>query len=291
MSDTEKYEVHPGITGYTPQEPKYEVHPELAAQPVQENQQQEQIAQSTDHEHTDHDHDHEHIDVSENNEPVKEVETKNNSVKQSWNDLRTAKERAEYERDFLLKQLAQYENMQQGSKQASAPKPQEPDEDYSVNVNPDDLVEGKHLSKVDKKLRKLENELKQYQQKAQQATTEALLRAQYPDFEKVASRENIDLLRMQYPEIAATLNANTDLYNTAVSAYTLIKKLGIHKEDLFVADRERAQKNAAKPKPLASISPQKAESPLSHANAFANGLTQDLSKNLWKEMQEAMKKS
>jgi len=49
------------------------------------------------------------------------------------------------------------------------------------------------------------------------------------------------------------------------------------------------QANTAKPRPLTSVSPQSGESPLSRANAFAEGLTPELKKNLFKEMQEAKK--
>jgi hypothetical protein len=56
-----------------------------------------------------------------------------------------------------------------------------------------------------------------------------------------------------------------------------------------MADRAAAQKNASKPKPLASVSPQQGDSPLSRANAFANGLTPELQKQLRQEMEEARK--
>ncbi len=49
----------------------------------------------------------------------------------------------------------------------------------------------------------------------------------------------------------------------------------------------RIQKNASKPKPLASVNPQQGDSPLSRANAFANGLTEELKDQLRKEMSES----
>ena len=58
---------------------------------------------------------------------------------------------------------------------------------------------------------------------------------------------------------------------------------------MIEADKRKAQENSAKPRPMASVSPQQGESPLSHANAFANGLTPELQKQLWKEMQDAKK--
>jgi hypothetical protein len=135
----------------------------------------------------------------------------------------------------------------------------------------------------------LEDQIKQYQQQSQLQTTEARLKAQYPDFDSVVSRENVELLKDRHPEIAYTLQQGQDLYATGVSAYTLIKKLGIQQEQTYEVDKQLAQRNAAKPRPLTSVAPQQGDSPLSRANAFANGLTDELKIQLRKEMAEAMK--
>ena len=68
----------------------------------------------------------------------------------------------------------------------------------------------------------------------------------------------------------------------------MVKKLGIS-EQVMVDNQGKAtaQRNAAKPRPTASISPQQGETPLSRANAFANGLTEEMKKQLYKEMLEA----
>jgi hypothetical protein len=192
--------------------------------------------------------------------------------------LRERSQRAERERDELMRRLAEVE---------AKTKPQVEDEDF--RIGDDEIAEGKHLSKITKKMKKLEEQIANYQQQTNVSTTEARLKAQYPDFERVVNKENIELLRESYPDVAATLNSSTDLYNTASSAYTLIKKLGIAQEDQYAQDRARAQTNAAKPRPLTSISPQGSDSPLSRANAFAGPLTDDLKKTLHREMIEAMK--
>lgn len=208
-----------------------------------------------------------------------EIEVESSQAK-NFRQLKEAKERAERERDELLKHIQTQQRPQQESESV--------DEDF--DINPDDIVEGKHLKKYYEKIKKLEKKLQQTQQQSVAMTTEAKLKAQFPDFDKVVNKDNIESLKYAYPELANTLNASTDLYSTAVSAYTMIKKLGIAQEDLYEADRERVQKNAAKPKPLVSIAPQKSESPLSNANAFANGLTPELQKQLWKEMQDLRKR-
>jgi len=138
------------------------------------------------------------------------------------------------------------------------------------------LAEGKHLTKIQKQLKRQREELQRTQDETRSLLVETRLKAEYPDIEKVVSADNIKALSELYPEIAQTLNASSDYYSKAKAAYTMIKKFGIHVEDNYSSEREAVAKNAAKPRPLASVSPQQADSPLSRANAFANGLTEEL---------------
>ena len=199
-------------------------------------------------------------------------------------NMREAKERAERDRDAVLKRIEAIEEAQKQKQQAEAPKPPE---DFSVA--PDDLVEGKHLSKYERKIKELEAQLQRNNQQATATAVEAKLYSQYPDFNTVVTEDNVKMLSSLHPELAQTINASGDLYNKAVSAYTLIKKLGITPQNTYDAERARAQDNAAKPRPLASVSAQQGDSPLTKANAFADGLTEDLKKKLHKEMIEAMR--
>lgn len=187
--------------------------------------------------------------------------------------LRQQAERTAQERDELLQRVRNYE--------AQAAKVAEDDTDFTLA--PDDLAEGKHLTKMQKKVQKLEREISAI-------TTESKIRSNYPDFQKVVSHESIERLKAEYPEVARTFNASTDSYATAVAVYMFIKKSGLYTDDSFDADKSAAHKNSAKPKAMASLSPQQGESPLSHANAFANGLTPELKKQLIKEMDAAAKR-
>lgn len=217
-------------------------------------------------------------------EPQKVV--KESSKEQNLRNLREKAERLERERDEALKIAQQFQSQYQKPQQQVAE-----EEDLQIAINPDDLVEGKHLSKFEKKIQKLESKLKQYEQQSSQMALEAQLKAQYPDFDKVVSRENVEALREADPDLAEAIHYTADLHKKAVLAYKMIKKLGIAQEDHYVQEKVIAQKNAAKPKPLASISPQQGDSPLSHANAFANGLTPELKRQLQKEMDEARRRS
>ncbi len=224
--------------------------------------------------------------VIEQVEPEKEIR----ASKENQSNIRAIREKAERydrverERDELMRKLQEME-------MARNPQQAQPKQEEDYTIESDTLVEGKHLSKYDKKIRQLEDKLKGYEQQSNVTAAEVRLKTLYPDFDKVVSRDNIEQLRASYPELAETLNASsTDIYSKAVSAYTLIKKLGISpNEDAYQQDKERALKNAVKPRPLTSISPQQGDSPLSKANAFANGLTDELKAQLRKEMYAAMK--
>lgn len=177
--------------------------------------------------------------------------------------LRERARKAEAERELLARQLQSFQ--------------QNPIQDQSKksNLGADDLVEGKHLAELQQKINMIE--------------AEARLRYRFPDFDKVMSQSNVASLAEMYPDIAKTISqSNSDPYSQAVTAYTMIKNLGIHADD-FQQEKKVAATNAAKPRPLTSISPQQGDTPLSRANAFANGLTDDLRKSLQKEMFESMK--
>lgn len=222
-------------------------------------------------------------------EPVEQpqpVPEKKTGPSESFKELREAKNKAQRERDQAVRLLEEMQARQETAKQLQQ---QAPETDDELNIAPDEIAEGKHLSKLTKKIQNLEKQLQNYHHQSAEVTAETRLKSQYPDFDKVVSKENIEQLRSEYPELAHTLNSSTDLYTKAVSAYTLIKKFGIHQEDNFAQEREMAQKNAAKPRPLTSISPQQGDTPLSRANAFANGLTDELKAQLRKEMEEARK--
>lgn len=249
--------------------------------PVQEEQAPEAVvAQEANTEETQAENLQQETQVSQ--EQVKpQVETPQ-EIAQAKN-FRQLKAKLEAERDEALRIAQELQSKLNPQQQPKV------EEEIDYRINPDDLVEGKHLNKFEKKIKKLEDQLKNYQQQSTESNVEVKLKNQFPDFDKVVSRENVELLKEAYPELANTLNSSSDLYSKAVSAYTLIKKFGIHQEEPYKADVERAKANAAKPKPLASIAPQQGDTPLSRANAFAQGLTDELRKQLHKEMLDAMK--
>lgn len=197
-------------------------------------------------------------DQSPTSEPTSEPQKAPETGQQlNFRRLKEEKERLQRERDELARMIQQQKSTQ--------------------SEDPDDLADKKY---VKEQFRYLHEQL-----------IETRIKSQYPDFEAVVNNDNIEVLKSTYPELADSLSSSPDLYKKAVSAYTLIKKLGIGSEDSYKQDKDLAQKNAAKPKPLVSVAPQQGESPLSRANAFAHGLTPELKAQLWKETQEARKNS
>lgn len=194
--------------------------------------------------------------------------------------LREQALRLEQEKQDMACQLAAYQQQPQQQEQ-----PEQED-----NLAPDALIEKRHLSRYDKKIQRLEQQLKQYQDQSIATSSELQLKTKYPDFDAIVNKDNLEMLKLTYPELAQTIYNNPDLYTKGASAYTIIKQMGIAPSAQSNADKSRAINNANKPRPLASVgASQGNDSPLQRANAFANGLTEDLKAQLHKEMIESMK--
>jgi len=211
----------------------------------------------------------------ENTQPLEKT------PQESFRELRQKMDRIQRERDDALNYIKNIEA------KAVANIPDNISDDEDFNLDPDAIAEGKHISKVAKRIKDLEKQLKNFQQQSTETVTEARLKAKYQDFDKVVSKENVEALRDSHPELWSTINSTPDLYNKAVSAYTLIKELRLTPDNSYDAEKQLVQQNAVKPKPLTSVSPQQGDTPLSRANAFANGLSDELKHQLRKEMEDA----
>lgn len=231
-------------------------------------------------------------DVVQQVEPiVSEAQPQEPEVAQAASEQETVQQRnfkalreqarlLEQEKQDMARQLAAYQQQQ----------PQQESIEVDDNLAPDALIEKRHLSRYDKKISRLEAQLKQYQDQSVATSAELQLKTKYPDFDVIVNKDNLEMLKLTYPELAQTIYNNPDLYTKGASAYTIIKQMGIAPGAQVDSDKERAMKNAAKPRPLASVaSSQGNESPLQRANAFANGLTDDLKAQLHREMIESMK--
>lgn len=225
-------------------------------------------------------------------EEIEEQPVKESKNQQNLRMLREKAQRAdqlEKERDELLKHVL---SSQTRPEQKIVKEVEHVEEDYlsSIGLDDDSLVEGKHFKAYLKKQRELEKELAQYKQKSTMDSVEMKLKSQYQDFDRVVSAENLSQLRQMNPELAEVILATPDIYKQGSIAYQMIKQYGIHKDASVNIDKQIMAKNATKPRATATASPQVGSTPMSQANLFANGLTDDVKKALYREMVESARK-
>jgi hypothetical protein len=214
-----------------------------------------------------------HDDEAMVSHPKKSNEEKNFAA------LRQKAEKAEYERDLALKRLQELE--------------QQSEESDDLSIDDEDIADGKHLKKIQKstarEFKKLKEELYTYKRQAELASTEARIKSTYHDFDDIVNADNLAALRESHPALATSIQSSPDLYTQAVTAYTMIKNLGLAPDKQQVAEKQRAHNNLYKPRPATSVSPQQGDNPLTRANAFADGLTDELKEQLRKEMYSSIR--
>ena len=102
--------------------------------------------------------------------------------------LKEAKAQVERERDAMLSQMLAMQQQMQLIQKQQPQQQEQPIEDTDFDIDPEALVEGKHVKKVAAKLKAMEQQMRKYQQVSEGNAVEARIRAQYPDFEKVVSK-------------------------------------------------------------------------------------------------------
>ena len=190
--------------------------------------------------------------------------------------LREAKEKVQRERDELQRKLLAYEQQQFNQQKAAAGE----DTDEDDTPAPDDLVEWKV---VDRKIKKLEQKITQQYRQSEDSNAEMRLKAQYPDWNQIVNKDNVELVSEIEPELIESIKANPNTYSKGLAAYKAIKRiLGVQNHTV---EKDRVVKNAAKPRTSSAAS--KSDSPLGNASAFSQALSEDQRKALWEEMQIA----
>lgn len=134
----------------------------------------------------------------------------------------------------------------------------------------------KHIEDLERKLKAKDAE-----------SSEDRVRAKYNDYDDVVTEENIEYLKRNDPELAQSIQAlSEDPYKQALAAYKVLKKTDYYMNAQTRKDQQKIDENSKKP---VSVQAVRKQGVLAEANRFANGLTPDLKKALWKEMQEARK--
>jgi len=187
------------------------------------------------------------------------------SQEYNWKQAREQQRRLEEDNRELRRAI---EEMQ-------APKAQ-PQQEEEFSIADDDLVEGRHVKML---MQKVESQLRQQKNEA----VPDRLKARFPDFDDVVTKENVERLKKEEPELLASIVANPDVYAKGIAAYKLLKRTYPAGENL---EKEKAKLAANRTRPGSGNAAAK-QSPLAEADRFANGLTPELKRQLLAEMEEA----
>lgn len=197
-------------------------------------------------------------------------ETEENSKELNFRKLRETNKQLDQRLEKANEIIEAFTNSQN---QATAP-PQEEE------LGAEDLAEGRHLKKLEEKIERL-----MYQKELEAVPDK--LKGKFTDFNQVVTKENLEKLEETEPELYKTIRSGTDLFAKGVAAYKTLKSLGYAQDqESMTKQKDHVQANHKKPLSAQAI---KGQGALHEANAFANGLTPELKKQLQKEMVEAAK--
>lgn len=216
--------------------------------------------------------------VNEQQEQEVRVETppKEDAQERNWREIRSSMRELQRQNEVLREELTR----------RNAPVKQEEQDEL------DSLPDDEYLTKA--QARKLaakmaEKAAKDLIRQKEHESVPDKLRSRYPDFDDVVSKENVQLLIEQEPELAQSLNALKDNpYAQGIAAYKLLQKSDIMQQKLATMDsQKRVAENMKKPTVSNAAGKQGA---LANANMFANGLTPQLKNQLFKEMQDCARR-
>jgi len=207
-------------------------------------------------------------------------------------NMRILRERAEAaeRRSYELERHIQ-QNMSQN--QQSNKIRIEEDEDDNFGVSDDDYIEGKQFKKYVKSLKKDLKETRQrfeeYNHQSSMTQAEMRLKSQYPDFDAVVSKENLEKLANLKPSLHRTIFANQDIYDRGYTAYEMIKSSGISSDEYKQVDK-RLDDNRAKPRSSSNVAPQSGETPLSKVGEYDRRVLSEDRKDQLRRMVEEAKR-
>lgn len=213
-------------------------------------------------------------EVVQSDSPVEQAKEARNDQAYNWAQANRQMKELDRQNRAMQEELASL-------KKTSAPPVEE---DYGIKD--EDIVEGRHVKDLKKQLRNLESYIKQ----KEVSTLDERLVLKHPDFAEVVTKENIELLKQTEPELAETLRHTPDPYQQGVAAYKLLKKMGIGQQ-ATIPSRENQKATANSQKPVSVNAVARGNSAIGNAHLFENGLTPELKTQLWKEMQEAIKRA
>jgi hypothetical protein len=158
------------------------------------------------------------------------------------------------------------------------------EEDDLAKLSDDDIITAKQARSLAQKMARevAEDAIRE----RENATAEERLKVKYPDYDDVVTKENIDLLKQQDPELAMSLYGLAhDPFNQAVAAYKMLKKTGIGDMARNQPQKAKVLENSRKPVSVQSVTKSSA---IGNAAQFG-AMTPELRRQLQKEMEDSIK--
>lgn len=199
---------------------------------------------------------------------------KRNDVEYNWAEARKKMDALDKQNREMADQLAKLQKP-----------PTPPEVDELDRLADDDIITKAHARKMAERMARqiAQDVIKQ----REAATVDDRLAAKFPDFADVVTKDAIETLKQTEPELAYSLANNPDPYAQGVAAYKLLRRLNIGEDMAKTQEKKKALENTQKPVSVNAVSKNSA---IGNAHLFENGLTPELKKSLWKEMQDARKR-
>lgn len=218
----------------------------------------------------------------QHNEPMeaKPLHPKRKDVEYNWAQARR-------EMQELKQRNLEYENELLRLKQSYQ---QKPEVDPLDNIADDDIVTRSQTERlIDKRAEnKARKIVEEYMQQKEVETVEDRIKMKLPDFDDVVNEDAINSLKNQHPEIAESLHAlRNNPYKQAKAVYDAVKAFVPRQNVQTGIEKKKAQDNSQKP---ISVQAAPKQSAIGQVHMFENGLTPEVKKQLWKEMQDASKR-
>jgi hypothetical protein len=212
----------------------------------------------------------ESTDTQEAQQETQEERRSRNDAEYNWAEMRRQKREIELENAELKGQLN------------SLTKKAIPEEEEDLGFKDDDLIEGKHLKSLKKEINQLKQELKN----KEASTVDDRLSLKFPDYKQTLTREKLEQLAINEPELSNSLLNTKDPYEQALLAYKYIKKFVPEKAETDSIEKRKAEANSKKPMSVQAVAK---SSGISNANLFDGPLTQEKKNAIYKQMLEDMK--
>ncbi len=218
--------------------------------------------------------------VQEAQVPEQKPAKRKKSAEENWAEA----QRGIKERD---RQIYELRTQLESSKPKMAEAPVEDDE--LSKMSKDDILTVAQAEKL--VLKRAEKIAETVVRRREASMVDERLGTKFTDYADVVSKEAIDILKQQEPELAQSLwNLRDDPYAQGVAAYKMIKRLGIGKEEEEPEsmEKKKAIENSKKPVSVQAVTKSSA---IGNAHLFENGLTKELKAQLHREMEECRKRA